>query len=39
VWANVWLTISGAVTLASLVSGEGERRVEDVSEQVHKKVR
>jgi hypothetical protein len=39
VWANVWLALSGAVTLASLGSGVGEKRLEHVGEELKKKAR
>jgi hypothetical protein len=39
VWANVWLAVSGIVTLASLGSGMGEKRVEEVGEELKKKAR
>jgi mannan endo-1,6-alpha-mannosidase len=34
VWGNVWLTLSGVVTLASLLSGQGERMVEEFTKKV-----
>ena len=34
VWANVWLTVSGVVTLASLLSDAGEKSVDEVTKKV-----
>lgn len=34
VWGNVWLTLSGVVTLASLLSVAGERSVDEVTKKV-----
>jgi hypothetical protein len=39
VWANVWLAVSGVVTLVTLGSEMGEKRVEDVGEELKKKAR
>jgi mannan endo-1,6-alpha-mannosidase len=34
VWGNVWLTLTGLVTLAVLQSYQGERKVEEVAKKV-----
>jgi hypothetical protein len=34
VWGNVWLTLSGVVTLAALLSDAGEKNVESVAKKV-----
>jgi hypothetical protein len=34
VWGNVWLTLTGGITLASLLSQAGERSVEEVTKKV-----
>jgi hypothetical protein len=34
VWGNVWLTLTGLVTLASLLSQAGEKSADEVSKKV-----
>jgi hypothetical protein len=34
VWGNVWLTLTGGITLAALLSDAGEKRVEEVTKKV-----
>jgi hypothetical protein len=38
VWGNVWLTLTGVITLASLLSDVGERSVESVTQKSRKEL-
>ncbi|KAH7092493.1 hypothetical protein FB567DRAFT_239296 [Paraphoma chrysanthemicola] len=38
VWGNVWLTLTGLITIASLYSNVGERSVENVTQKTRKEL-